>query len=76
MPVILQSQSFLTLLCRLMITLFLSTQFSKAQILTVRCRLQGGFCSFGRCSPRMRRIGRCTPNGYFCCKRFYWQPYI
>uniref|UniRef100_A0A674IXD5 Beta-defensin-like domain-containing protein n=1 Tax=Terrapene triunguis TaxID=2587831 RepID=A0A674IXD5_9SAUR len=69
MPVILQSQPLLTLLCRLMMTLFLSTEFSKAQNLTVRCKLQGGHCFFGSCPSNRRRIGRCSPNGYFCCQR-------
>ncbi|XP_026517292.1 beta-defensin 1-like [Terrapene carolina triunguis] len=44
-------------------------EFSKAQNLTVRCKLQGGHCFFGSCPSNRRRIGRCSPNGYFCCQR-------
>uniref|UniRef100_A0A8C3SM24 Beta-defensin-like domain-containing protein n=1 Tax=Chelydra serpentina TaxID=8475 RepID=A0A8C3SM24_CHESE len=53
----------------LMMTLFLSTEFSKAQLLSKRCRLRGGFCFSRRCPPRMTRIGRCTPDTHFCCQR-------
>uniref|UniRef100_A0A8C4W8D8 Beta-defensin-like domain-containing protein n=1 Tax=Gopherus evgoodei TaxID=1825980 RepID=A0A8C4W8D8_9SAUR len=54
----------------LKMTLFLSAEFSKAQKLSKRCRLRGGYCSTGRCPPKTTRIGRCSPlRLFFCCQR-------
>ncbi|XP_053878881.1 gallinacin-5-like [Malaclemys terrapin pileata] len=44
-------------------------EFSKAQKLSKRCKLRGGFCSFLTCPFKTIRIGRCSNLALFCCQR-------
>uniref|UniRef100_A0A8C3SG34 Beta-defensin-like domain-containing protein n=1 Tax=Chelydra serpentina TaxID=8475 RepID=A0A8C3SG34_CHESE len=68
MPVILEIKPLFVLLCRMMMTLFLSAEFSQAQNPT-SCKLQGGICFYRNCPPFMPRyIGRCR-KGDVCCGR-------
>uniref|UniRef100_A0A8C3F6F1 Beta-defensin-like domain-containing protein n=1 Tax=Chrysemys picta bellii TaxID=8478 RepID=A0A8C3F6F1_CHRPI len=74
MPVILESQSLLTLLYRLMMILFLSAEFSQAYDLSRNCRLRGGICYIGICPRRMFRSGSCS-RGNVCCLSCVWYNY-
>ncbi|KAG6934145.1 hypothetical protein G0U57_017745 [Chelydra serpentina] len=64
MPVILEIK-----LCRMMMTLFLSAEFSQAQNLNRRCVLRGGTCFYRTCPPFIKTfLGRCSKGGV-CCGR-------